>query len=554
VVIEEAWGDNYQVVREALQEVAREQVMERLWERDYRLWKDDPREITNRLGWLAAPDWTLAHLPLIQSFVEEVRRESYRRVLLLGMGGSSLAPKVLARYFGTKPGYLTLQVLDTTDPAMILQARAALDEERTLIVVSSKSGTTVETDSLMKYLFRELVKRDGLAGAARHMVAITDPGSKLAQTAETYGFRRHFLNAPDIGGRYSALSYVGIVPATLGGLDCRTFLERASQWVAAERSRGNTAYGARLGVGMGEGARKGRDKLVFLLSPRLTILGEWLEQLIAESTGKEGKGILPVVMERSSLPSQMRDDHLLVSLRQRGEAKPSGLRSPLIDVEWEEPMELGPLFFLWELATAVAAQRLRVNPFDQPDVERAKEAAREILVHMKEGVEPSAEEVETIIDEVAIAGANGAAKITALFDKLFTAAFPSYVSIQAYITPDEETLSALQVFRLALMERYGCWVTVGFGPQYLHSTGQLHKGDGGRGLFLQWTEPDRVDVLIPEGMDRDDATVTFGMLRAAQARGDRMALRAAGRRVVHFHFPTLKQHILRCWAEQLRVE
>ncbi len=551
VILREGLGSNRRIVEGALDEIKTEKIMERIWARDHTVWGEDPSEISNRLGWLRAPEWTRERLPAIHAFVEGVQREGYRHVLLLGMGGASLAPKVITRIFGTRPGYLDVRVLDTTDPAIIIKETERLESEKTLVIVSSKSGTTVETESLMKYVFRRLACREGQEEAARHMVAITDPESNLAKIGDSYGFRNIFFNDPEIGGRYSALSLVGIVPAALAGVDCHTLLERAAQFAAMERTQYGEASAAFLGACMGELARRGRDKVIFLLSPALATFGEWVEQLIAESTGKEGKGILPVVMGEVFSSRWHGPDQFFVPLYEPGRSATGGAIPPFVEVELERTDDLGALFFLWELATAVAAHRLQVNPFDQPDVERAKKAARDILSRVRKEGTPPPESPDMMIDGVAVFGVTAVSHITLLMDCLCDRGDCSYIAIQAYVTPDDATLEALDNLRTALMDRYRKVVTVGFGPQYLHSTGQLHKGDGGKGVFVQLTEPDAVDVPIPDYMDDDQSTVTFGMLRKAQADGDRVALVAGKRRVVRFHFPANKVSILQRWSQLL---
>ncbi|HOJ51548.1 MAG TPA: hypothetical protein PLT64_02405 [Syntrophales bacterium] len=514
----------------AQRELKRHRIVERIWARDYTVWKENPQEIVNRLGWLTAPSWTLQHLPEIEAFVDSVISDGFERVLLLGMGGSSLAAQVISQIYKGRAGYLPLSVLDTTDPALILREREAIERSKTLVIVSSKSGTTVETDALMKYFYRALVSRWGAKEAGRWMVAITDPDSNLAKIGEAFGFRHVFLNDPEIGGRFSALSLVGMVPSALMGLNCREFLAAADSFAAQERERGSKALSARLGVFLGELARLGPDKLEIFISPHLSELGAWLEQLIAESTGKEGKGMLPIV-EEAILPAEYYgSDRVFVHLRKSDEKTVYLVDWPYVDLKFTDLADLSSLFFLWELAIAIAGWRLGINPFDQPDVERAKKAAREALHGGRE------ERPDFTVDGMEIYGAKGFSRISQLLDDIITRQDTSYLAILAYLTPSPEILEALRALRAAFVQRYRKAVTVGFGPRYLHSTGQLHKGDAGKGVFIYLTEPVHTDVPIPESMAEDRSSLTFGALRAAQWAGDCQALTQGGRRVIRINF------------------
>jgi len=522
-----ALGEYESSVEAAWQKMKGQKIMERIWSRDHTVWKEEPKEISNRLGWLTAPAWTLDKLPKIEDFTNSVRQEGFKRVLLLGMGGSTLAPEVIARVFGVKASYLPLRVLDTTDPTSILRETEELKKEKTLIIVSSKSGSTVESDALMKYFYHLLVSQMGKENAARHMVIITDPGSPLAELGNRLKFRQVFLNDPDIGGRFSALSLVGMVPAHLLGVECREMLLYAHQFAAEEKEKGEGALCARLGIAIGELARTGRDKLTLFISPSLQGFGDWLEQLLAESTGKEGKGILPIIENEPLPPEYYGKDRVFVSIAKTGEIIHPFPGFPAIGLKFNDLLDLGALFFLWELTTAVCAYRLSVNPFDQPDVERAKRAAREVLSQMVE------EKPSFFVNDIEVFGLSSIHNLRDVFDEIDENI--SYVAIQAYLTCDDEVQKALDLLKKALMHRFRRPVTVGIGPRYLHSTGQLHKGDGGRGFFLQLTQPVLEDVPIPESMENSHSTLTFGTLRAAQARGDREALVSLGRKVVRLH-------------------
>lgn len=524
-------GAETSAVEEALRRAEREQVVRRLWEGDHTLWKPSPAEISNRLGWLTIMERSRQALPELGAFADELRAEGYRLVLLVGMGGSSLAPEVFARTFGPRRGYLALRVLDSTDPGVVLAGAEGGDPSRTLVLVSTKSGGTVETASLLRYFYNRMVDALGPEEGGRHLAAITDPGSSLADLAKQLGFRRCFLNDPNIGGRYSALSLFGLVPAALLGVDLERVLQRAEQCARqcgpAVPVSENPA--ARLGVALGACALAGRDKLTFLTARGLESFGDWAEQLIAESTGKEGKGILPVVGEKPGAPAEYGTDRLFAWLGLGRDARggPRALRAlqraghPVLRLFLADRYDLGAQFFLWEMATAIAGWCLGINPFDQPDVESAKVRAREMVAaYAASGRLPE--------DPPAALGPQ------ALSEFLGLARPGGYIAIQAYLQPNRETQAALGRLRRRLRERTGLAVTVGYGPRFLHSTGQLHKGDGGRGLFIQITAPSPHDVPIPDAPGRADSSIRFGTLKLAQALGDKRALEDKGRPVIRF--------------------
>jgi len=512
----------------ALAEVEREQIVARIWKRDHTVWKPQPTEITNRLGWLDIAEAMRKDVPCITSLAEAFRDAGYTDVLLLGMGGSSLAPELFGAVFGSRP---RLAVLDSTDPGAVLAHVRRLDPARTLFIVSTKSGTTVETLSLFKFFYNRAADTVGADGAGDHFAAITDPGSPLADRAGQYRFRAVFLNDPDIGGRYSALSYFGLVPAALAGVDVPCLLDRALAMAAdcAATAPAKTNPAAWLGTVLGELARAGRDKVTFVISPAVASFGDWVEQLIAESTGKEGKGILPVVREPLGPSCVYGDDRLFVHIRLDGDtshdAQLAALEEaghPLLRLDLRDHYDLGGQFFLWEMATAVAGSRLGINPFDQPNVEAAKAQARRMVDEYKRKgalptVEPAPPTAETLEAFLAQAGPG------------------AYVAIQAYLQPTDETGAALASLRLRLRDRTHLATTVGYGPRYLHSTGQLHKGDGGHGLFIQLTADDPQDAAIPNEAGSPGSSISFGVLKAAQALGDRQALLDSGRRVASLH-------------------
>jgi glucose-6-phosphate isomerase len=540
-----------EVVKAALAEMAAQRIVERIWALDHTVWAREDREIGNRLGWLRSPDEMPLHLERLWSFVQDVRAEEYHTAVLLGMGGSSLAPELFARTFGMRPGYLTLTVLDSTDPGVVLAVCEPLDLSRTLFIVSTKSGGTVETLSAFKYFYNQVGAELGLDHAGAHFIAITDPGSLLADLATRYAFRTTFLNDPNIGGRYSALSYFGLVPAVLIGLDVPQLLAHARDMVTMCRPGAAVSDnpGAVLGAVLAGAAQAGRDKLTFVMSSALAAFGDWVEQLIAESTGKEGKGILPVVGEPLGDPAlYAANDRLFVRLRLADEPAEDRLLDaleaagqPVVRLTLRDRYDIGAQFFLWELATAVAGHRLGINPFDQPNVESAKLLARRVVAeYTARGALPAEPATLTAdgIDVYAVPGtaaASAASPQAALREFIAPARPGDYLALHAYIQATPLTDAALQALRLALRDRLRIATTLGYGPRFLHSTGQLHKGDAGRGLFIQITADDARDVPIPDEAGNAASSLRFGVLKMAQALGDRRALLDAGRRVIRFH-------------------
>jgi transaldolase/glucose-6-phosphate isomerase len=521
----------------ALSEMVENRIMARIWAHDHTVWKPEPTEITNRLDWLHTAEVMLENVPRLEALTEEVRADGYTHALLLGMGGSSLAPEVFSKTFGggrdvvePRP-YIGLAVLDSTDPGAVLAQAERLDLAHTLFIVATKSGSTVETLSFFKFFYNRVAEALGADRAGEHFIAITDPGSKLVDLADRYGFRATLLNDPNIGGRYSALSYFGLVPAALVGVDVPRLLDRALARTSGCEpcvAAGDNAS-AWLGAVLGELAKAGRDKVTFAISPAIASFGDWVEQLIAESTGKEGTGILPVVGEPLGPPEVYGDDRLFVHLRLSGDdthdAALDALEAvghPVVRLNLHDPYDLGGQFFLWEMATAVASHRLGINPFDQPNVEAAKALARRMVAEYTEkGALPSGESAPLTAE--------------ALNDFLSQAQPGDYIALQAYLQPTAGTDAALAALRVRLRDRFKLATTVGYGPRFLHSTGQLHKGDAGHGLFIQFTADDPRDVPIPDEAGWPDSSITFGVLKATQALGDRQALLDAGRRVIRFH-------------------
>jgi len=540
-------GRYQSVVDASYARMMRDRVPDRILQKDYTLWKSAPEEITNRLGWLRSPRAMTGRLAQINGLVDAVRKDGLTRALLFGMGGSSLAPAVIRKIFGVSEGYLDLAVLDSTDPGAVLAFSEQWDPAKTLFIVSTKSGGTVETFSFMKYFFNLLSERYGARKAGRRFIAITDPGSALTELAAVHRFRETFLDDPEVGGRYSALSCFGLVPAALAGVDVKKLLNRsagaADQGMSLHDFGADSLNGLYLGAVMGELARAGRDKLTFVFSPRIASFGDWLEQLIAESTGKEGKGILPVVGEPLGGSADYGDDRTFVYIHLAGDeiqdeeiTHLGQAGHPVIKIRLQDVYDLGGQIFLWEMATAVAGHILGINPFDQPDVEAAKVLARKMIVQYREkGSLP--DDVPLLRSEgIAVYGDCPAHSPGDALNIFLGSALPhGYVALQAYLQPTAETDAALLLLRNALRDQCRLATTMGYGPRYLHSTGQLHKGDGGRGVFLQLTADDPRDVFIPDEMGQPGSSVTFGVLKAAQALGDRQALRNAGRPVIRFH-------------------
>jgi len=502
-------------------------VVPRLWAHDYRIWQDDPTEITNRLGWLHLPETMPKAVKDIERFAEETKQEGYEDVLLLGMGGSSLAPETFARSFGSRDGFPRLHVLDSTHPDAIRALIGSLDLSRTLVIVATKSGTTTETLSFFRYVYDRIALATG-DEAVRQFVAITDPGSSLVSLAEKYGFRRVFENDPNLGGRYSALSHFGLVPAALIGIDIDGLLRRA-QIISRACTKGEDLDlnpGAKLGAFLGSAAEEGRDKVTFLLPQSIAGFGDWVEQLIAESTGKQGLGILPVVGEAPGPLDVYGDDRVFVQVSVGGDVPNEDLiraaedaGHPVARIGIDDVTDLGALFFLWEMATALAGCVLGINPFDQPDVEAAKILSRKMVQHFEATgqLPPSGEKP---------------AAVQALRTFLEPAVSGGYVAIQAYLPPAPATTRSLAGLQAAIRDTTRMATTAGYGPRFLHSTGQLHKGDGGMGRFVQFILAPQHDLDIPDSDPKAERTLSFGTLISAQAAGDRQALIDAGRRVL----------------------
>lgn len=499
----------------------------RLHAHDHTLWSNDPTEISDRLAWLTLPGDIRSKVDDLLRFAETAHHDGLDQVVLLGMGGSSLGPEVIRQVVGSRPEGLRadLFTLDSTVPAWVAATTAAIDPEHTLFAVSSKSGTTTEPLAFYAH-FRHLVEaRLGIQTAGNNFVAVTDPGTPLETLAQDAGFRREFINDPDIGGRYSVLSYFGLVPAALMGIDLPRLLEPAERMQRACMTDGVVADnpGAWLGTIIGALAKQGRNKLTLVASPRIAGFGLWVEQLLAESTGKSGTGIIPVAAEPLESPEHYGSDRFFVQLRladddsdeaAAGDRALDDLKAaghPVARLEMADAYDLAAEFYRWEYATAIAGHIIGIHPFDQPDVQGAKDRTVSVLDRYQgEGQLPKlhTDDPSTLVD---------------LLDQC---APGDYLAVMAYLHDSPGIREAIHQLRRRAMRRYGIATTAGYGPRFLHSTGQLHKGGPDSGIFLQLTHRHSEDVPIP------DWPFSFGVLADAQALGDLQALRELGRRTV----------------------
>lgn len=509
-------------VNEQIARLERDDVVARIWAADHSVWREDPTEITDRLGWLHVITEMAGQVADLTTFANEIKSAFFNHVVLLGMGGSSLGPEVVRQVIGSSGGYPTLKVLDSTSPSTLRSVTRAIDPARTLIIVSSKSGGTIEPNSFYKY-FRKLVADTvGEAEAGSHFIAITDPGTSLESLADEHGFRRVFLNPTDMGGRYSVLSFFGLVPATLIGVDIGRLLARAE--AVAAKSPGPISLegdsGAWLGAFMAAAAKEGRDKLTLITSSRVASFGLWAEQLLAESTGKQGIGIVPIVGEPLLETESYGDDRAFVFLRVEGDdnaqadvatERLAAAGHPVVRLDIADAYDIGGEFFRWELATAVAGALLNIHPFDQPDVQAAKDSTGRVLA--------------AFLDEGHLPDPAPAGDVQ---DLLSNASPGDYLAIMAYAEPSEGIDSAAGLLRKLVAERYKIATSMAYGPRFLHSTGQLHKGGPSTGLYLQFTV-DEEDLAIP------GEAYGFGTLIAAQAMGDYQALLDKKRRLVRVH-------------------
>ncbi len=517
-------------VESALQTLAQARIPARIWEHDHTVWNPDPKDVTNRLGWLTIAALMRTHLIEIEDLVSTVRADGYTHALLMGMGGSSLGTDTLRRTFTTQPGYLDVNILDSTDPGAVAAYAQNLDLSRTLFIVATKSGGTAETLSFFKFFYNQLLASHNPDETGQHFIAITDPNSKLEALAKALKFRKAFLNDPNIGGRFSVLSYFGMVSAGLMGINIPQLLGRAQSMAdmcGPDRAPAENP-GMWLGATLNTLAAAGRDKLTFVASPAIESFGDWVEQLIAESTGKAGKGILPVVNAPIGTPDNYGEDRVFVHMQLKGDATHDDAVTaleqaghPVIHLDLSDLYDVGAQFFLWEMATAVAGHLMGIQPFNQPNVEAAKIQARKFLhAYQQTGNLPKSE--ANMPDN------------KALHTFLDQAESGDYIAIHAYVTPTPETDAALQKLRIHLRNTTQLAVTTGYGPRFLHSTGQLHKGDAGNGLFIQMMAKAPSDIPIPDQAGETASAVSFEVLKQAQALGDYQALRDADRRVIRF--------------------
>ncbi len=522
-------------VSKRLEQLEQAAVVRRIAEKDAGLWKPNGNaqtEIRERLGWLEVADRMEERVPELEALRKELVFEGFTDAVLMGMGGSSLAPEVFRQTFGAPKGALDVHVLDTTDPAAIIALEQAIDVRKTVFIVASKSGTTLETLSHYRHFWQQTGQK------GKQFIAITDPGTALADEATKRGFRRTFLNPPDIGGRYSALSYFGLVPAALGGVDLSGLLDRAATMTEACSPSVPVGEnpGAWLGAVFAEAAKVGRDKITIVAPTAVQSFGVWAEQLIAESTGKEGRGLVPVADEALGPPQVYGNDRVFVRLALPGDDEPAALAAlskaghPVVTLKLSDPLAIGAEFFRWEYAIAVAGAILGINVFDQPNVQEAKDLTKRVL---SEGNPP------TVGEGIRWAGQSGATLEAAIQALLGQVRAGDYVALLAFIAPNAEHDRALNAIRLAIRDRSEVATTVGYGPRYLHSTGQLHKGGPNTGVFLQLVGDDPDDLPIP------GENFTFGVLKQAQALGDFQALRNHGRRVLRIQARDVGQGLLK---------
>lgn len=516
----------------------------RIWNKDATVWTNTGE--ADWLGWLEIVKTQMAEESQLSHFASEIKDAGFRKVLLLGMGGSSLCPEVLEKTFGHAADYPELLVLDSTDPAQVASFAARIDPAETLFIVASKSGSTLEPNIFNQYFFDLASRALGEGKAGSHFVAITDPGSKMQSVAERDGFRRIFFGLPSIGGRYSALSNFGLVPAALIGVDLKRFLSATSEMVAACKQLDSNP-GLELGVLLGEAANAGRNKLTIFASPAVSSLGAWLEQLIAESTGKDGKAIIPVDGEAPAAPEGYGSDRVFAYLRYKPAADPrqdaavkalAEAGHPVVTFEVNDVYELGQQMFCWEIATAVAGAIMGINPFNQPDVEASKIETRKLTTEYEvhgslpaespfyagEGVKLFSDPANVkalSIDSPSLAGI-----LKAHLDRI---AEGDYFAVLGYIEMNSEHNAELQAIRHAVRDRLKVATCLGFGPRFLHSTGQAYKGGPDSGVFLQITCDDANDLKVP------GQAYTFGVVKSAQARGDFQVLADRGRRALRIH-------------------
>jgi transaldolase/glucose-6-phosphate isomerase len=533
-------------VNASIQDWKKNGKVKRLWQKDASLWTGTDED--KWLGWVDITEQQIEDADKLKQIAADIKKAGFKNALLLGMGGSSLCPEVLRMTFGKAAGYPDLHVLDSTDPAQIKSIEESVDLASTLCIVSSKSGSTLEPNIYKQYFFDRVKAKVGDKEAGSRFIAITDPGSKMQRVAEKDKFRKVFMGVPSIGGRYSALSNFGMVPAAVMGIDAAKFLKNTEQMVDAcgEDSDAATNPGVILGTILGVAANQGRDKITFVTSPGIFDLGAWLEQLIAESTGKSGRGIIPVDRERLAKPDTYGSDRVFAYLRL--ESEPDKEQSaavdtlakaghPVVRIVLPDIYSLGQEFFRWEIATAVAGALIGINAFNQPDVEASKIETRKLTSEYEStGKLPSespfftGDGAKLYADLKNTAALKGGGTLAGFLKKhLARIGAGDYFALLGYITMNETHEEALQSIRLAVRDNKKVATVLGFGPRFLHSTGQAYKGGPNSGVFLQITCDDAVDILVP------GQKYTFGVVKSAQARGDFAVLAERGRRALRVH-------------------
>jgi transaldolase/glucose-6-phosphate isomerase len=533
-------------VKASLDDWKKNDKVKRLWQRDASLWTGTDE--SNWLGWLDITKEQLAHIDVLKSIAADVKKAKFKHALLLGMGGSSLCPEVLRMTFGKIKGFPELHVLDSTDPAQIKAIEKRVDLKSTLCIVSSKSGSTLEPNIYKQYFFEQVKKKVGEKEVGNRFIAITDPGSKMQQVAEADKFRKVFMGVPSIGGRYSAISNFGMVPGAVMGLDIPKSLRITKEMVEAcgpdAAADGNP--GVILGAILGTAAINGRDKVTIIASPGIHDLGAWLEQLLAESTGKVGKGIIPVDREALAKPAAYGNDRVFAYLRlqtkpyKAQDAAVAALEKaghPVVRISLPNTYNLGQEFFRWEIATAVAGAIIGINAFNQPDVEASKIETRKLTSEYESTGKLPAEApflevggIKLYADEKNTAALSGGSTLASVLQAHLARINPGdYFGVLGYITMNDANERALQKMRLAVRDKKRVATVLGFGPRFLHSTGQAYKGGPNSGVFLQITCDDAVDLRVP------GQKYTFGVVKAAQARGDFAVLAERGRRALRVH-------------------
>jgi transaldolase / glucose-6-phosphate isomerase len=534
------------LVKATVEDWKKNDKVRRLWQRDAALWTGSDEG--QWLGWLDIVEKQLGQLDVFKKVATDVKKAKFKHALLLGMGGSSLCPEVLRMTFGKIKGFPQLHVLDSTDPAQIKAIEAQVDLKSTICIVSSKSGSTLEPNIYKQYFFERIREKVGEKEAGNRFIAITDPGSKMQQVAEADKFRHIFFGVPSIGGRYSALSNFGMIPGAIMGLEVTKFLKNTQEMakacgaaVAADKNPG-----VLLGVILGTAAREGLDKVTFISSPGIADVGAWLEQLLAESTGKQGKGIVPVDRERVAKPEAYGNDRVFAYLRleskpdKRQDAAVAALEKdglPVVRIGVKNPYNLGQEFFRWEIATAVAGSIIGINAFNQPDVEASKIETRKLTSEYEAtGKLPAetpfleTEGIKLYADERNAAAFKSARTLVdALKIQLERINANDYFGVLAYITMNQQNEDALQELRHLVRDDKKAATVLGFGPRFLHSTGQAYKGGPDSGVFLQITCDDKIDLAVP------GQKYTFSVVKAAQARGDFAVLAERGRRALRVH-------------------